>query len=201
MSNIVEFAKRMKAQREKHGLTQAQLGEKVGLSTQTISAYEKNVSGRGKTPTLDKAIAIADALGVSLDFLCGADPTERECEMGSLRDIVECLFQISRYVPCYSKVHLRGLSEDEILLRNQGLPDDCWEDAARVVELTIDNEILANFFEIKGKLLDLYCDGAFSENLYNDIISGQLANLQNYAIQKKTPWTPDGIRNREDLPK
>ena len=32
MSNIVEFAKRMKAQREKHGLTQAQLGEKVGLS-------------------------------------------------------------------------------------------------------------------------------------------------------------------------
>ena len=84
MSNIVEFAKRMKAQREKHGLTQAQLGEKVGLSTQTISAYEKNVSGRGKTPTLDKAIAIADALGVSLDFLCGADPTERECEMGSL---------------------------------------------------------------------------------------------------------------------
>ena len=30
MNNIVEFAKRMKAQREKMGLTQAQLGKKIG---------------------------------------------------------------------------------------------------------------------------------------------------------------------------
>ena len=48
--------------REKRGMTQAQLGAAVGVSASAIKAYE----GGWESPHLDKAILIAEALGVTL---------------------------------------------------------------------------------------------------------------------------------------
>lgn len=47
--------------REKAGMTRAELAERVGASEEEIKAYE----GGFESPTLDKVIAIADALGVT----------------------------------------------------------------------------------------------------------------------------------------
>lgn len=186
MDNMVEFAKRMKAQREKLGLTQAQLGEKIGVSSQTISAYEKNISSdKGKTPTLDKAISIAEVLGVSLDYLCGTAPAEQGCKMESLRDIAECLIRISKYVQCYGGVKKRGLTEEEAM-EQSGIPDEYRDDYIPVAVFTLDNRYLAKFFETKAKLLSLYNDGTLSKELYETIISGQLAELQKYEVRE---WT------------
>lgn len=76
MGNSVEFARRLKTQRRKMGLTQAQLGEMIGVSSQSISAYEKNTDEDSKKlPVLDTAMALADALDVSIEYLWGTTTT------------------------------------------------------------------------------------------------------------------------------
>ncbi len=49
---------------EQKGMTPAELAHKIGSPRSTVSAL---LSGRAKEPTLGKAKAIADALGVSLE--------------------------------------------------------------------------------------------------------------------------------------
>jgi transcriptional regulator with XRE-family HTH domain len=51
-----------------NGMTQADLARKTGLSTAVISQI---VSGKTKDPRLSNVITIANALGVSLDYLAG----------------------------------------------------------------------------------------------------------------------------------
>lgn len=49
---------------EEQGMTPAELARAIGSTRSTVSAL---LSGRAKEPTLGKAKAIADALGVSLE--------------------------------------------------------------------------------------------------------------------------------------
>lgn len=51
--------------REERGLTQKELGRLIGVAEATISNYE---NGK-REPKLDKLVALADALNVSLDEL------------------------------------------------------------------------------------------------------------------------------------
>ena len=66
------FADKLIELRKKNGWSQEELAEMVGVSGQTISAYERNI----QTPSLDIAVGIADALGVSLDWLTGREEAE-----------------------------------------------------------------------------------------------------------------------------
>ena len=66
------FAERVMLTRRRGLITQEELAEMVGVSGQTISAYERNI----QTPSLDIAVGIADALGVSLDWLAGREEAE-----------------------------------------------------------------------------------------------------------------------------
>jgi transcriptional regulator with XRE-family HTH domain len=50
------------------GMTQADLARKSGLSTAVVSQI---VSGKTKDPRLSNVVMIANALGVSLDYLAG----------------------------------------------------------------------------------------------------------------------------------
>lgn len=70
--NLTIFARRMKKAREDKGMKQNELAKAVGVTPTTISAYEKSDDeGNGKKPTLENAKSIAEALGVSIDWLCG----------------------------------------------------------------------------------------------------------------------------------
>lgn len=62
--------KLLKHYREESGLSQKALADIVGISRFSIMDYE---SGR-KSPTLDTARKIANALGKSLDMLDGLEP-------------------------------------------------------------------------------------------------------------------------------
>lgn len=64
------FTKKMRECRINLGITQKELAKRTHLAPATISAYENGV----KSPTLDNAIAIADALGMSLDDLRDSVP-------------------------------------------------------------------------------------------------------------------------------
>ena len=61
------FSTRLKDLRLSQNLSQAALGEIIGIKAQAINDIEH---GRIKT-TLDRAIALADYFNVSLDYLCG----------------------------------------------------------------------------------------------------------------------------------
>lgn len=61
------FSTRLKDLRLSQNLSQAALGEIIGVKAQAINDMEH---GRIKT-TLDRAITLADYFDVSLDYLCG----------------------------------------------------------------------------------------------------------------------------------
>ena len=75
--DLKAVGRRIKAAREKAGLTQEDLAAKANLSTTHIRCIERGV----KPPKLDTFVTIANAIGVSSDLLLqdvldqvGADP-------------------------------------------------------------------------------------------------------------------------------
>lgn len=61
------LGERIKAVREKAGMTQVELGKKVGVSGVAIMRYEKGT----RQLRIGQLQSIADALEVSIDYLCG----------------------------------------------------------------------------------------------------------------------------------
>ena len=61
------FTERLKELRLKKGLTQTELGEKVGVKQNTFTNWEKGK----REPSFENLIKLADLLEVSLDWLFG----------------------------------------------------------------------------------------------------------------------------------
>lgn len=66
-----EFAKRLIALREKNNITQQQLAEKLNISRQSLSLYEK----AERTINIELLAQIADIFSVSTDYLLGRSDT------------------------------------------------------------------------------------------------------------------------------
>jgi transcriptional regulator with XRE-family HTH domain len=62
------FGENVAVARKKMGISQDELAKKVGTIAVTIGRYERNEI----KPSIDIASKIADALGVSLDYLVGS---------------------------------------------------------------------------------------------------------------------------------
>jgi len=60
---------RLKSARKKCGLTQAQLGDLIGVGKSAICCYEKET----RNPSVESIIDLIYALGVSADYLLGTD--------------------------------------------------------------------------------------------------------------------------------
>lgn len=71
---------RLKAARNAAGLTQQTLAERARTATTVVSMIEtgrpRGDSGRAYEPGLDLAKRLADALGVSVDYLVSDEPLE-----------------------------------------------------------------------------------------------------------------------------
>lgn len=89
------FSKRLKEAREKAGLKQSELAKKSGVTSATISAYENSDGNKGKNPSLDNAMKLANALGVSLDWLCGLAVTKDSIQIS---DFVKMLVKLSEEI-------------------------------------------------------------------------------------------------------
>lgn len=62
-----DFGNRLKVVREEKGLKREDVAKKIGTSAAIIGRYERNE----RTPSIDIAKNIAEALDVSLDYLVG----------------------------------------------------------------------------------------------------------------------------------
>lgn len=67
--NIYDFGLRLKELRKRKGLTQKQLGDKLGVTKDAISHYENNT----QTPSIDRLTKIAVCLNTSVDYLLGLE--------------------------------------------------------------------------------------------------------------------------------
>ena len=61
------FGPRLRRERDKRGLNQAQLADRAGLQPSAVSHFE---SGR-RAPSFENLKRLADALGVTIDYLLG----------------------------------------------------------------------------------------------------------------------------------
>ncbi|GAK98321.1 hypothetical protein JCM19294_1515 [Nonlabens tegetincola] len=71
------FGERILSIRKRLKWSQDELAKKVGTSAPIIGRYERNEI----KPAIDTAKAIADALGVTVDFLLGGDDTVMNKEL------------------------------------------------------------------------------------------------------------------------
>lgn len=66
-ANIDTFIARVEARRTEMGLSQEALSVAAGMSNGVVTVMKYH----RRFPRFEKAVAIADVLGVSLDWLCG----------------------------------------------------------------------------------------------------------------------------------
>jgi transcriptional regulator with XRE-family HTH domain len=89
-----DFGKRLAQAREQAGLTQTQLGDKLGLSQRAIAHWE-----RDETALLpDQLDAVAKALKVSVDALVSGNghPPKESAPRGKVRQVFEAVTRLPR---------------------------------------------------------------------------------------------------------
>ena len=79
--------------RKKHNFTQGRLAEKVGVSRQTLSSWESDIT----SPTLAQANVLAKVFKISLDELADND-IEMECKDRSQNQIFHNLIEQTCYL-------------------------------------------------------------------------------------------------------
>lgn len=70
------FGERLQALRQRAGMSQDQLAERLGVSRQAVSRWERDET----MPETDKVIALADLFGVTTDYLLRPQPESSETE-------------------------------------------------------------------------------------------------------------------------
>ena len=160
MFNSTVFSERLKAARVKKHISQAELAKAVGVSAATISSYE-TASG-AKVPALDKAHAIAEALGVSLDWLCGGEEagkvniTDFDTQT-YLRSLVVVLTEMTNSFEEYPQVR-RG-------------------------NITINNDRIVYFIKQCVDLLKVYRNGTLTRELYETCVEKIISKYNDYVIE------------------
>ena len=85
------FGQRFSRLRKQRGLTQEELGEKVGLSGQAVSKWENDAS----MPDVSLLVELSEILGVSLDELLGKQqPITRVVPEGERKDVNDLVLKI-----------------------------------------------------------------------------------------------------------
>lgn len=86
-----DFGLILKEQREKLGLTQKQLGNKIGVSEGMISRYENNMS----EPSFDTVRAFAAIFNVSMDYLSGTEKHKGISTAGLTEQQIEIIRELT----------------------------------------------------------------------------------------------------------
>ncbi len=182
------FAKRLKEARLSAGLKQSDLAEKAGITAASISAYESTDLTKGKNPSLENAKAIAKALNVSLDWLCGLIDSKSGACSGTEED--NRLSSAIKFVA--SLIECGAFKENEVstiitVLGEHGYPEDV---KVKRAQLTATNSRLSEAIKNISALFKVYHDGLLPEEAYQMSKSAVIDNISNYVICTKH-WNSD----------
>lgn len=185
MSELTIFAQRLKLARERCGMKQKELAERVALTPQTISAYEKaEVDGKGKNPTLENAVEIAKALNTSLDWLCGFDLTQsnhrRDITLGDYARMFAEM--ISWPTTAFSEitemitVHYNGADIYDI--RSEEVPET-------YPAIAFKSGIMRKFVEDMRKMHDLLTSQTIDSGLYERWLNDRVRLMDRFSPQSQ----------------
>lgn len=161
---------RIKNLRKAIGLTQAELGNKLGVIKQTVSSWENEISSPGN----DALIKMADIFNVSLDYLLGKTNNDDALEQSELEYTTE---REREFLSIYRKYVDNGYS-DEILA-----------DIIRFMP-EIEN---ANLYKCRTEEKLLHTFRNLNED-NQDIIIGKSKELLREQDLQKPPVAAEGLR-------
>ena len=186
MYDISVFAERLIAERKKKKLTQSELAEKAKISAQTVSYYEKGT----KRPTLENAIAIANALDISIEYLCGQDASKPEGLILTVAELANAIIELQNFC---GKITTETYTETVSELVNGAdyydVHEETYEEKRTKVCLSFsDNHQLAmvKFFENRKKMLGLLHDCTLDETIYNSWLTGEMQKLKKIPAEDNT---------------
>lgn len=117
MDNKNMFAIRMRETRIKKGISQAELSRITGISPSTLARYESE--DKPKSPPIDKALTIANAFDVSLDWMCGLDNQNDYNDEPTTKEIFDAIITLSK-IPnskIEAKSRKNGECEDTVVIK------------------------------------------------------------------------------------
>lgn len=173
------FSERLKEARLTAKLKQTELAKISGVTAATISAYECADGNKGKNPSLDNALKLAQALNVSLDWLCGTTISNDRVQIS---DFLRILVKLDNagYGIALDNVDLYTLPYKEILpkaseiytlddyLEMQQICDETEADYSFPnISVTFNHHLITDFLTEWAKLRELHRVRTIDDNLYN----------------------------------
>lgn len=167
------FAKNLREARKNKNWTQNQLAEEVnkkGFSIRgaTIATYESRDPKKRRQPSMDKAIAIAEALGTTLDDLCGTQNliSVDKSEKVPLNAYFIMLIELAK-----------------LSCSNLGIEDVYTEQPYSYVRLSITDDIFVSFFTSWIKIYNLAQEKTITHEMAAEWIKGALQKYEKYIIE------------------
>ncbi|MBO5226588.1 MAG: helix-turn-helix transcriptional regulator [Ruminococcus sp.] len=111
---MYDFGLLLRQLREKKGLTQAQLAEKINRNKTVISKYESNT----QSPTLDTLISFSLIFNVSLDYLAGISTKQAVSLEGMTPNQANIIMMLSQMFRDGEVSNAKGLSKHQLELLN-----------------------------------------------------------------------------------
>lgn len=175
--NMTLFSKRLKEARTDKNMTQKELSEKSGVSTVMISAYERSNTNSGKNPALNNIYAIATALGVSIDWLCGIDKEQESTEgintTTLLKSLINILDTLKYYIEELPNKGINGKSNyyDSLICIHLSKNENNKKKIGNFVD---------DYLEVK-KLID---NGALPKDIKQTVIYAIIEKYKNISIEQ-----------------
>lgn len=210
--NTTIFAQRLKEARTAAKLTQAELCKMSGVTAATISAYESSDGNKGKNPSLDNALKLAQALGISLDWLCGSIVSKPQIQ---ITDFLKMLVKLDENITHVSvdKVDFVCTDIKKNLPRAYNLISvDDWIEAQNIAD-NIDEELsyvlyplafndwrINSFLQGWGNMRQLYHNRTIDKDLYEIWLEKQYSEIDKKQKQDEEFYNElmNTDTNRED---
>lgn len=187
--DISIFSKRLKEARRAKDFTQAQLAKQSGVTAATISAYESTDSKKGCNPSLENAAKLAEALNVSLDWLCGSIVNKDKVDTVDFLRMIVKLNEISRV-----SIDVVDIEDTDIMKKvfnayNLFSQDEHWDNAQCCEAINIppawdlplvgfENCHINKFLTEWQKIKVLYNSNTIDENLYKLWLDKQFSDIE-----------------------
>lgn len=171
------FPEKLRMARKQKDLTQQQLAEAIGLTPQTISAYENG----NKTPSLDIAAALAEKLDISLDHLCGLS-RRAECKFETFADVVTLIELLMKSASTEITPKEYALPPEECH-RIEFAPDEYEEITTESgIEVAIRSYCLNYYYSNCEKIFELYRSNVIDESTHKALKEGLFAKMKEKKI-------------------
>lgn len=212
MNNTI-FAERLREARTAAKLTQAQLSMKAGVTAATISAYESADGNKGKNPSLENALKLAQALNVSLDWLCGFSV---RTEKAPIVDFLKLLVTLDEYtcitfdkvdllnkdVQAIMKEAYSSLNDDELYMNHCYCEENNEREEWNVFASVFHDYHIERFIREWQKMRELYRSNTIDKDLYNLWLNKQFLDIEKQMNERLICITgeiiPDGEQNGDD---